>query len=345
MVELAPRVERKAPVVRAPGTPAVLAAVFLAGLAAIVIARWWTGTGYRPAPMGLPDPGALTAIGLPVTQFVHEIAGVAVVGLLSLRAVLLPRASEPASAHLAAITVRWAWLWAGSTVAWIAFTLSDLIGTGLGDLLGHADAVVAVSGTDRVLAQFATLWVALAVALFGARLSGTRLSGTAAIGAALLISAAGLLPSALTGHAGHHASPGFAMAALGLHLVGAAIWIGGLLALVVHLRGFTDDMRVAITRFSAAALICVLVVGVSGVLESAVMLDGWAALLATDRGHLIVAKTLAFVLLAGAGYWHRRRTVPAARTGRWQPLLRLAVGELLLMGATVGIAVVLSITP
>ena len=340
MVELAPRVERKAPVVRAPGTPAVLAAVFFAGLAVIVIARWWTGTGYRPAPPGLPDPGALTAVGLPVTQFVHEIAGVAVVGLLFVRAVLLPRASEPASAHLAAITVRWAWLWAGSTVAWIAFTLSDLIGTGLGDLLGHADAVVALSGTDRVLAQFATLWVALAVALFGA-----RLSGTAAIGAALIISAAGLLPSALTGHAGHHASPGFAMAALGLHLVGAAIWIGGLLTLVAHLRGFTDDMCVAVPRFSAAALICVLAVGVSGILESAVMLDGWAALLATDRGHLIVAKTLAFVLLAGVGYWHRRRTIPVARTGRWQPLLRLAVGELLLMGATVGIAVVLSITP
>ena len=134
------------------------------------------------------------------------------------------------------------------------------------------------------------------------------------------------------------------MAALGLHLVGAAIWIGGLLALVAHLRGFPDDMRVAVPRFSAAALVCVLAVGVSGVLESVVMLDGWAALLSTDRGHLILAKTVAFVVLAGVGYWHRRRTVPAARTGRLLPLLRLAAGELLLMGATVGIAVVLSIT-
>lgn len=339
MVELAPRVEEKASVVRVPGAVPVLSAVLLAGVAAIVIARWWTGSGYLPVPLGLPDPGALTAIGLPVTQFAHEMAGVAVVGLLFLRAVLLPRATGPVRAHLAAVTVRWAWLWAASTVAWIAFTLSDLIGTGVGDLLGHADAVVAVSGTDRVLAQYATLWVALAIALFGA-----RLSGNAAAGAALLITAAALLPSALTGHAGHHASPGVAMAALGLHLVGAAIWIGPLLAIVVHLRAFPDDVRVAVPRFSTAALVCVLAVGLSGVLESAVMLEGWAALLGTDRGHLIVAKTVAFVLLAGFGYWHRRRTVPAARTGRLQPLLRLAAGELLLMGATVGIAVVLSIT-
>jgi putative copper resistance protein D len=74
------------------------------------------------------------------------------------------------------------------------------------------------------------------------------------------------------------------------------------------------------------------------------MLDGWAALLGTDRGQLIVAKTVALVLLASVGYWHRRRTVPAVRTGCLRPLLRLAAGELLLMGATVGIAVVLSIT-
>lgn len=282
--------------------------------------------------------GALTAMGLPVTQFVHEMAGVAVVGLIFLRAVSLSRVTEPARAHLAAITVRWAWLWAGSTLAWIAFTLSDVIGTGLGDLLGHADAVVAVSGTDRVLAECATLWVALAVALFGARLSGSAAMSAAGH------QRRGLLPSALTGHAGYHPSPGVAMVALGLHLVGAAIWIGGLLTLVAHLRGFPDDVRVAVPRFSAAALVCALAVGVSGVLAIAVMLDGWAALLGTDRGQLIVAKTVALVLLASVGYWHRRRTVPAVRTGCLRPLLRLAAGELLLMGATVGIAVVLSIT-
>jgi hypothetical protein len=72
VVELAPRVQRKVPVMRAPGAVPVLSAIFLAGVGAIVIARWCTGTGYLVAPVGLPDPGALTAIGLPVTQFVHE---------------------------------------------------------------------------------------------------------------------------------------------------------------------------------------------------------------------------------------------------------------------------------
>src|SRR5664279_2446197 len=79
-------------------------------------------------------------------------------------------------------------------------------------------------------------------------------------------------PSALTGHAGYHLSPGVAMVALGLHLVGAAIWIGGLLTLVAHLRGFPDHVRVAVPRFSAAPLVCALAVGGSGVLAFAVML-------------------------------------------------------------------------
>jgi putative copper resistance protein D len=51
---------------------------------------------------------------------------------------------------------------------------------------------------------------------------------------------------------------------------------------------------------------------------------------------------LALVLLGGIGYWHRRRTMVAAASGRLLPLLALASGELVLMGTTIGIAVVLS---
>jgi len=134
------------------------------------------------------------------------------------------------------------------------------------------------------------------------------------------------------------------MVALVVHLVAAAIWVGGLLALVVHLRSFPDQLRIAVPRFSTIALVCVLAVGISGVLESMVMLYGWSDLSGTDRGHLMLGKTAAFVLLAALGYWHRLRTVRPARSGRLAPLLRLAAGELILMGGTVGIAVLLSAT-
>ena len=65
----------------------LVGAILLCGTFAIVVARWLTSTGYRPVPFGLPDPGPLTSIGLPTAQFVHELAGIAVVGLLFLRVI------------------------------------------------------------------------------------------------------------------------------------------------------------------------------------------------------------------------------------------------------------------
>jgi putative copper resistance protein D len=160
----------------------------------------------------------------------------------------------------------------------------------------------------------------------------------------LLVATAGLLPSALTGHAGHHASPTLAMSVLAVHIVAAALWAGGLLALIVHLRAYPAQLAAAVPRFSTAALLCVIAVGISGVLESIITLDGWAALWGSSRGHLILVKSGLLVVLAGIGYVHRLRTVRSAFDGRLLPLLRLAGAELVLMGSTIGVAVVLSTT-
>lgn len=321
----------------APPTGTVIGAVVLAGSAAVVLARAWTAGTFDPTVFGLPDPGDLTRYGLPIAQFVHELAVIAVVGLLFIR--LLAPETSAAAAHLAIMTTRWSWVWAGSTLLWIIFTMSDLIGVPVSALPGRGEMVLIVAGTGRILTEMATLWVALALALFAERFTARIQTG-----AMMLIALAGLLPNALTGHAGHHASPTLAVFTLAVHIVGAAIWAGALLALVLHLRGFPAELRRALPRFSTVALICVVAIGISGVIESAITLDGWAGLWQTDRGHLILAKSMALVVLAGIGYWHRRRTVHRAIDGRLLPLLRLAGLELALMGATIGIAVALSTT-
>ena len=340
MVQLTNRVNRPGAVRRLPAARFLVGALLLAGAEAIVIARWWTGTGYQPAPLGLADAGAFNAVGLPIAQFVHEMAGVAVVGLLFVRCAALSRPITPAHRHLAAMAARWAWVWVGSTLAWIVLTMSDLIGLPISELLGHTDVVLIVLGNNRILAEMATLWVALAVALFGNRLNG--IAGTAV---ALMVATAALLPSAVTGHAGHHDSPVLAAVTLGVHVTAAGLWVGGLLALIVHLRTFPDQLRTAVPRFSAVALGCVIAVGLSGVLESAIMLGSWDTLWGTNRGQLMLAKAIALGLLVTIGFWHRKRTVPAAVEGRLLPLLRLAAGELVVMGVTIGLAVALSTTP
>jgi putative copper resistance protein D len=237
------------------------------------------------------------------------------------------------------MATRWGWLWVAGTAAWIVFTLSDLAGVPVTGLAAQPDVLLLLTGTDRVLAEAATLWVALLVVLFAERATSTIGSG-----ALMLAAAAALLPSALSGHAGHHSAAAVATVALGVHIVAASIWVGGLLGLIVHLRRYPDQLRQAVPRFSAAALICVAAVGTSGVLAGVVLLDGWAALWATSRGQLILAKTAALVVLTAIGYQHRRFTVGAACSGRLGPLLRWGAVELTLMSATIGIAVVLSTT-
>ncbi len=339
MVQLTNRIEVPPAERRLFATRIVIGAMLIAGLEAVIVARWLTGTGYQPAPFGLTDPGQLTAVGLPIAQFVHEMAGVAVVGLLFLRCFLLTPQADSAHRHLNAMATRWGWLWVGSTLVWIVLTISELTGLPVIELGSHLDVVGIVLGVNRILAELATLWVALAIALFA-----TRLTGRASTGAALVLATIALLPSSLSGHAGHHNDTETAMVSLGVHLVAAAVWMGGLLALVVHLRGFPDQLRLAVPRFSAIALCCVVAVGVSGVVESVVLLDGWAGLWETERGHLMIAKAALLAVLVVIGFWHRQRTVEQASTGRLLPLLQLAAGELLVMGATIGIAVVLSTT-
>ncbi len=336
------RLPGRAPAVRTyrgPGSLAVVIAVLLAGAGAVVWARWWTGTGYQSALFGLPDTGQLTAIGLPLAQFVHELAGIAVVGLLFLCCLMARSDNSSARQRLLTLASRWGWVWAGSTVVWIVFTMSELIGTPVATLPAHGESVWIVLGTSRLSSEIATAWVALAMALFGPRLTG---GWPCWLG--LLLTTAAMLPAALTGHASHHASPLLASVTLAIHVAASSIWVGGLLALTVHLRLFPEQLRASVARFSAAALICVIAIGASGVVESAVTLNGWATLWGTNRGQLILAKAAALIVLAAIGFLHRRRTVGAAARGQLLPLLRLASWELALMGGTVGIAVVLSTT-
>ncbi len=330
------------PMARRPVSAAgrLVGAVLFAGLTAVVMARWWWGTGYEPAPPGLPDPGQFTAITLPVTQFVHELSGIAVVGLLLL-AVLSPRSTDQAAVRrLFVLAGRWSWVLAGSTAAWIAATMSDMTGLALPRLLFSPDLVVVVAGTQRILAEVATLWVALALALFA-----DRLSGRIAAAAALLLAIAALLPSSLSGHAGHHNVTTFAVAVLAVHVAAAALWVGGLFGMIVHLRGLPAQLGAVLPRFSAVALVCAVAVGISGVFESVVLLGSWPALLESDRGQMILAKAAALVLLVGVGFLHRRSTMARAASGNLLPLLRLAAVELLVMGGTIGLAVALSTTP
>ena len=111
--------------------------------------------------------------------------------------------------------------------------------------------------------------------------------------------------------------------------------MGGLLALVLYVRRSSGALSVAVPRFSALALWCYIAIGISGLVNAWVRLGGVDALWSSRYGLLVVGKVAAFVALGVFGWWHRRRA---------QSFLRLAAGEVVVMAATIGLAVALSRT-
>ena len=166
--------------------------------------------------------------------------------------------------------------------------------------------------------------------------------------AALLLAALGLLglvPIALTGHAAGAANHAMAVNSLGLHLVAVTIWVGGLVALVVVRDSDPERQANLVKRYSTLALISYLIVAISGVSISIISLGKFENLF-TPYGWLVLLKVGALLLLGAIGGHYRYRligklaTVPAKAKEFWL----IVTGELLVIGAAVGLGTALSRT-
>lgn len=160
-----------------------------------------------------------------------------------------------------------------------------------------------------------------------------------------LLAAASFLPLATQGHAGDLAGHNVAVNSILLHTIGAAVWLGGLL-LVVLLRGRRDvDLPALVSRYSTLAIAAFAVVAVSGVARSVVALGDWNQLW-TPYGTILLAKVVLLVAMGALGAWYRARLIPklaAERAARWFWMLVLC--EVGLMGLASGAAAALARTP
>jgi cytochrome c oxidase assembly factor CtaG/putative copper export protein len=327
--------------------------VRIAGLATVVaacvlvIAMVVGGGAPTAAPPGIPDPGALTEWGLPLSRLIADLAAIATVGLLLVPALLLPARSADlrgASVDLVAAT-RWTALgWSAAVLTQTMFTVSDFVAAPVSDLRWtEIQSVVFQISQGRALA--AQVVIALVVAL----LSRWVVTVTEAT-FLLLLALVGLTPPVLTGHAASAGSHDLAVISLLVHVLAVSLWVGGLIGLLWATGVGANRGGYAVTRFSTLAGWCIAIVAVSGVLNAAVRLGSWSPLFTSGYGQLVLAKAACLLGLAAVGATHRRRTVTRAAAHpdeplRWGLFARLATGELALMAATIGIAVALSRTP
>lgn len=326
---------------RLPRLPLVLA-VAVGACVAVALIAVWAGGGAATAIPGIPDAGALTAWGLPVARTLTDAAAVATVGALLLVVVLLPGGRRLGPAQLRYLT--WAacaaGLWAAASGAVLVFTLSDLFAQPVGEI--SSPAIVADFVTTDAQGRSYALTAAAAgvIATLCVGIGSARWARCA-----LVLALAGLLPPAFTGHSSAVSNHDAAVSSLALHLLGVAVWVGGLVFVLVAAARREEQATAAVRRFSPIAGWALLAVGLSGIVNAAVRLPSLTEVFTSRYGLMVLTKAVALALLGGIGYWHRRRTLPALAEGRRRAFVRLAAGELLLMAAAMGLAVGLSRTP
>ncbi|MGW5263703.1 cytochrome c oxidase assembly protein [Microbispora sp. NPDC004025] len=317
--------------------PAVAATAF----AVLALALWFGGGRPQPAIKGLPSPGALTTWGLPVVRLVHDVCAVATVGVL-LAAVVLAPASGRAVVRTAGA---WALGWAASAAVTEVLTLSDFLGLPPGDALRSGALSAFLFHVPQGQAFLTVTVAALAVAAGSLLPHGPRHWSTLLRPVLLAVAVLAVLPPAYVGHSASAADHNLAVLSLMAHVGAVALWIGGLYALVAHLRA-APGLTVAVRRFSTLALGCFAAVGASGALNAWVRLGSLPLLWQSRYGLLVLAKVAALGVLGWFGWRHRRATIGAMETGGVRaPFLRLACGEIAVMAGTLGLAVALGRTP
>jgi cytochrome c oxidase assembly factor CtaG/putative copper export protein len=318
--------------------------VFGAAVAAIVAGGLTALTGARPiSSLGLPDPGALTSVGLPAVRAVAEVCMVLTIGGVLLAAFLAPPQRNgylDGAGYRALRAASW------SAVGWTAAAIL-MVPLSVADALGRPVGLVLSPGLlTRIVPKLAdpTSWVQTAV-IAALVLIGCRTVMTWGWSTVLfLLALVGPLPVALTGHSSAGGAHDLATDSLMVHVIAAALWVGGLAAVLGLAVARGSDrataLAAAVPRFSSLALVCWLALAVTGVVNALVRIP-LSLLLGTTYGALVLGKVVALLLLGGLGALHRRTSVAKASAGHATALLRLGGVEVLLMLATIGLAVAL----
>ena len=318
------------------------------GAAAILasVAATWTLLGISgelaPVGSGLADVGPFVRYGLPAARTVHDLSAALTIGALVLGTWLL--APEPGSPseeltgtrqRLVRIGFGAAVIWACSSAAVIVLTAADVSGLLVGERGFGAAVISFVSQTD--LGQELGLSLALVIVAADIAFMAT---GVVAAAWAAVISMLAVLPLALGGHAAGSLDHVNSTDSLAIHLVAVCLWVGGLAALVLVARSLGGQLPTVASRYSTLAGGCFVAVAASGLINAWLRLGSLNAL-ASAYGVLVVGKIVALILLGFIGWTHRRLTLRrVGRDRRW--FLRLAAVELVVMGATLGLAVALS---
>ncbi len=324
-------------------------------LTAVALVATFAGLAYGggAAEQLIQDPGPIARYGVPIAKLFVNLGAAGMIGALVLAVwALTPKrrefdlALDVAAASAAVLTVASAatGLFTFLLVTGVPFDFGDRFGQQLGQFVTTIELGQAWLTTTLVAA-------AVTVLCFAVR------NHTALVFVTVLAVAA-LVPMAQQGHAAGIAGHSAAITALGLHLVFVAVWVGGLVTIVLLKRELGERLPVVLARYSTVALICFIVVAISGYASAALRI-GTLEQLATPYGGLVLVKVAALIALGLLGAAQRRfligrmlrAGVAATGPGSSGPeasgnrsFWLLVVAELAFMGLASGVAAALART-
>ncbi|WP_237222416.1 cytochrome c oxidase assembly protein [Rothia nasimurium] len=280
----------------------------------------------------------------------------------------LHRTEHPAFTRTLTLASAAAITWTIAAIAVLIFSYADISGrspSGGADYTSELISYITTIDSGKQEATSIIVAATVATLVFAVRsLTGLLLT--------LGLSLVGIVAMALGGHSSGGDDHMGAVNSLGLHLLGVVLWCGGLMVLAFISRDITGEdagtgtlaeeqrgaasasarrvpLAVAVLRrYSVLALFGFVLVVLSGVVNALVRLNTLGELFTTTYGALVLAKLMLTLVLGAFGVVHRLRLIPMMQSGLTSAARGLwyAIAcELVLMGATSGLAVSLSRTP
>lgn len=292
--------------------------------------------GGAAAERSLLDPGAFVRYGMPVARALLNVSMAVLIGsvVMAVWAFAADRPEHRVAMDLAAAAAGVLTVVTAVTtvltyvdVSGLPFSGDPMFGAGLAQFLTEIE-LGQMWLFELLLAAVTTI---LAFAIRGRKMT-------------LIVLVAALLttwPLAQQGHVAGASGHGQAVNSLLVHLVGASVWLGGLVTLAFIAR-VVDRPRLAqlTARYSSLALLAFIGVAASGVVSAWLRIGSWHDLIATGYGQLVLWKAGALVVLGAFGAMQRTRLIrrigaepKGGRVFAW-----FVTAELAVMGVASGIA-------
>jgi len=303
-----------------------VAVAALVGFAQVAVLVATAGTAPYTA-VGNGDPGTLVRWGTPLLRLVVDLSATLCTGSLVFAAFfVLPGNDGQLTAHgYAAVRTagRWGLVWLVAAVVFVPFDVSDTVG----EPLSLHNTFALLGALEEPRAWLVTAVVVLVVTV-GAWLA-LRWATTVGLVALAVLA---LLPPLVTGHASSDAGHDLASTALLWHVPAAAIWLGVLVAFLVHVAR-TGDVS-SRGRYVRVATWCWAIVITTGVVDALVLVPVEQFVRSTYGWLVLASAAVAVVLGVAVVRWRRDRSMA------W-----FVAAELVLLAVAFGIAAGLTHLP